>query len=105
MLDPSTIKALSQLHYDREMEAEADAGAVSMLNQVRIDPIGLHQFLSTMDHSQDHGWGDWLEFLSTHPDTKKRIQAIEKLRLPSVEWNHSLLTQAEWSSLQTACGS
>ena len=76
-----TINDLASLvvlfKYSREFEEDADANAVKLARAAGYDPRGLATFLEKMDKMS--GAVVPPEYLSTHPDTKKRIHRIEML--------------------------
>lgn len=77
--DPSTITALlllevGNLSFNRELEAEADAGGLETLRKAGIAPEGMAAFFRKLAADGDEGAPDWL---STHPSTQDRIAAIE----------------------------
>jgi Zn-dependent protease with chaperone function len=78
---------LMQTRYSRELEAEADAYAATLLRANRLRPERLAEMLEKLQaaHSaktapraegDEEGEGDWLDYLSTHPATQERIRAL-----------------------------
>lgn len=66
------MQTLTQNHFARDMESEADTTAVRYLIKAGVDPEGLSEF---MDRVDSYGY---MEFLSDHPDSKKRAGLIRK---------------------------
>jgi predicted Zn-dependent protease len=66
---------LGDLSYSRDMELEADNGAIILLEENGVNPEGLSRLMKTL---QDAAGSSNLriEFLSTHPETEKRIENI-----------------------------
>ena len=63
---------LLEFGYAREFESEADAFAVSLLNDAHIDPFNLALILQKLEDSRPTSGPDF-SYLSTHPATEKRV--------------------------------
>ena len=71
---------LVQSKFSREFEQEADAHAVAMLRSAGIDPTHLADMLEKLA-AQKHGPNNRVfDYLSSHPPTAERIQAIKAAR-------------------------
>ena len=71
---------LMEAHYSREFEFEADAFAVQRLVQMGKDPAALSRILQRLSDEHDSGDANPLwQYLSTHPDTDERVEAIRAL--------------------------
>lgn len=83
--------------YSREVEAEADRGAVELLNRAGLDGSGLAAFFRRIarDGAALPAW------LGTHPDPLARAQAVEQAARPAV---NPPLTAAQWAALKDVCG-
>jgi predicted Zn-dependent protease len=71
---------LGNLSYSRNMELDADNGAIILLERNNVNPRGMAKLMTIL---QDDGisFDARFEFLSTHPDMEKRIKNINsKLR-------------------------
>jgi Zn-dependent protease with chaperone function len=70
--------ALLQARYSRGFESEADAYAVSLLKANGIAPARLAEALEKLAaaHGQASGEGQWLDYLSSHPAPRERIDAL-----------------------------
>jgi len=68
---------VSAQYFSRQAESDADIKGLALLNKNKIDPQGMVIFFKKMQEAyKDKAAGpDWL---SSHPDTANRIQAIEK---------------------------
>jgi predicted Zn-dependent protease len=62
--------------YSRELEQEADRGAVTIMRRIGYDPGALIVMLTEMKKQLKPGG---LDFAKTHPDPKDRIQDIKPL--------------------------
>ncbi|MGL4368659.1 MAG: M48 family metallopeptidase, partial [Spirochaetota bacterium] len=63
--------------YSRAFENDADANAVVLTEKAGYDPKGMASFLRRMGDAESGPRPP--EYLSTHPATKERIAAIEKM--------------------------
>jgi len=64
---------LTDSGYSRELESQADAGAVELLRRVGYDPNGLVEALLAMEENFKPGAKD---FGRTHPSPAERYQAL-----------------------------
>lgn len=67
--------------YSRELEQQADAYAVSLLQERNVSPLKLAEMLRKLEaaHRDDQASApSWLRYLSSHPDTETRVTEIEK---------------------------
>lgn len=70
--------ALLQARYSRGFEAEADAYAVALLRANGITPARLAEALEKLHaaHGQHAGDEQWVDYLSSHPAPRARIEAL-----------------------------
>lgn len=100
MFGGSDLGTLGQLAallaYSRDMEAEADARAVALLQGAGFNASGLASFLAGMAKSDPSDLPEWL---STHPEPASRAAAlaIEATGAPAFD-------AEEWQSLRAICG-
>ncbi len=66
---------LLQFGYAREFEREADAFAAQLLAKAGIDPVHLARILERLDESRPSDGADF-SYLSTHPPTAERLDAL-----------------------------
>jgi predicted Zn-dependent protease len=66
------------LRYSRDNEFEADSCAVEYLAKTGYNPSGMKTFLEYL-HSTGGSSPKLFQFLSTHPDTRDRISAVERI--------------------------
>lgn len=77
--------SLAELGFSRDMEEDADAHGVQLLAEARIDPSGLRDFFAFLEAEEaragdaESGAGALTRFLSTHPVTRERREAVEAL--------------------------
>ncbi|SMH40399.1 M48 family metallopeptidase [Mesorhizobium australicum] len=67
--------ALAGLSYSRGQEAEADRSSVELMLRAGKDPAAIVGFLEIMRDKLEKGSGT--DFLSTHPATQQRIEAVK----------------------------
>lgn len=77
--DMSTLTAVlllqaGNLKFSRDLEAQADAGALESLRKAGVSPAGMAEFFRKIAADGGHGAPAWM---STHPSTDDRIAAIE----------------------------
>jgi predicted Zn-dependent protease len=85
--------------YSRDLEAEADEGALAMLAASGIGSAGLASFFRSMEKEEKSGLA-LPEYLSTHPETGKRVEVAEKAAIPT---RRPALTRKEWQALKAIC--
>lgn len=75
--------ALLFLQYSRDDEYQADGLGVSYARQARYNPGAMIDFFSSLEElSALSGGGGLPNFLSTHPLTPRRVEAVKKILLP-----------------------
>jgi predicted Zn-dependent protease len=63
--------------YSREQETQADLEGLRMLREAGINPLALAEFFDMMQAAGDGKIPEGMVWLSTHPDHRARIQAIQ----------------------------
>ncbi len=94
----NVAQTLVRNYYMRGKEREADSVAVRYMLKAGIDPAGLSDFLDRMDSL------GMLEFLSDHPDSKKRAEFINKFigeNANGVRY-HDILSPNTWEQMQNS---
>ena len=81
--------------YSREAEFAADAEGARMLAAAGIDPAGMAEFFASMESSGIPAW------MSTHPDAKDRIAALNRLIPDLTGPSHQPLASV-WAQVQLA---
>jgi predicted Zn-dependent protease len=91
------------LRYTRSAEVKADSYALDLLNQARIDPLGLKRFfqsIKVLEEAHKLPIGPLGNILATHPATEERIARIKPLQngppLP-------VMTESQWQALKQIC--
>lgn len=111
---------LSQMSYSRNDEAEADMHGREIMINAKIDPKGIRKFFETMQTwkgefysalTEEEGHekdtldnilnAPFWEYLSTHPNTAKRIKNLENLE-DNTNFN-SVITNKKWNDLKNIC--
>ena len=81
--------------YSREAEFAADAEGARMLVAAGIDPAGMGEFFAGMESAGIPAW------LSTHPDAKDRISALNQL-IPTLSGPSHQPLATDWTAVQQA---
>ncbi len=115
---------LSQMTYSREDETEADMHGRQIMIKAGIDPKGMRTFFEGLHKYENKLFEEiaeefedteikeenWIEkilslpfweYLSTHPDTEKRIKQLQKLEDKTTF--KPALTNQEWHALKNIC--
>ena len=90
---------LTTLSYSRAMEAEADDGAVHLLQHAGIGTAGFAAFFERMEK---RSIGPKLPYLSTHPPDAERLAAV---RATATHGGTPALSAADWQALRHICRS
>ena len=94
-------RALGELSYSRNAEAEADRVGLERMIAARIDPSGMPELLSRL--GERAGGAPWAAFLSSHPAPQSRARALRDLLAGRRSAPAELvLTPSEWSALRAA---
>lgn len=67
---------LMQNKFSKEFESEADAHAVQKMKTAKLDPVHLATMLNRLSEKAHESKSKALSYLSTHPPTAERIEAI-----------------------------
>ncbi len=94
LLDNS--RALLNLAYDRSEETAADTFAFNALARAGVSTIGIVSLFEKLDRA--HSGAKLPAFLSTHPETKERIQELKK-KSPK-QSSKEFLSEEEWRILK-----
>ena len=91
----SIATEIARNYFIRENETEADEHAVDYLVNSNMDPSALGDFLERMENFQ------YIEFISTHPDSRKRAEYIKKLALHYKQGQQlDILSVESWFNLK-----
>ncbi|MCX6361626.1 MAG: M48 family metallopeptidase [Armatimonadetes bacterium] len=74
----SLAAGMLHLNYSRDDEFESDARGVSYAAKAGFDPSGMVRFFKKLEASSKEKGGP-PEFMRTHPDTKRRIDRVERM--------------------------
>ena len=90
----------SQLSYDRAAEREADARGQSLLHAEGLSSGGMATFFERLGEIDGSGGTpEAAEFLSTHPDSRRRARAARATEKPGLP----ALTASEWRLVKETC--
>ena len=99
-----TAKNLTSSAYDRSLETEADLTSVGYLQEAQLDPRPFADFLKRMAKAEN-GMPDQMFWLSTHPDSEKRANAIlEEISSGKTE-SIKVMPDSVWAGLKEKCQS
>jgi beta-barrel assembly-enhancing protease len=97
-----TAQTLGSLHFARGQEEEADREGMRLLQAARIDPSAMvTMFEKLAEQSGDAP--EFFRYLSTHPDTRRRIRVMEEMAREPAPPPRPLLLGVNWTTLRTAC--
>jgi len=91
-------KMLSSTAYDRELESEADLTGADYMMEAGLDPAELADFLYKM--STEDAMPEQIYWVSTHPESKARAEAIVNYIKGEKFEKKPILTKAEWQYLK-----
>lgn len=94
------LKTLTSSSFDRAQEREADRIAVEFMVNANLDPEHLANFLFRLSQ-EDNALPEFVEWVSTHPDSKDRSADILKLRNEEEIEVDTIATEEEWIELKT----
>lgn len=95
------IHTLSSSAFERKQESEADAVGVQYLQNAHINPGGFVSFMLKIAVRQS-GTPAELEWISSHPDSKKRAAVIQGLIDTTRQDYVPVLTAVDWDRLKSA---
>jgi len=90
---------LSGNAYSRKYEREADATAVDFLINAEIDPEHFANILNQIASDDSGLWAE-TEWISTHPETKKRCQKIMHLKKQNFSTSSQIISAEKWALIQ-----
>ncbi len=93
------IKVLTSSAYDRKLELEADLTGAEYLINSGIDPEAFAAFMFRMS-AQEKGLPDQLFWVSSHPGSEERTQAILDYSKDREVKKEMILDSLQWVSLQ-----
>ncbi len=96
-VDPHTLYQIVALRFDRQTEADADRGAMGMLDAAHISRQGFVEFFTRMEKKGPNVPA----IISTHPGNDDRIAMLK--RNPGPKNTKPALSDDEWNTLHTAC--
>lgn len=86
--------------YNREMEAEADALAVALLNRAGYNADGLASLFELLDEQEEGTMPDLLTWFSSHPVHEERVAAVRA----ADNGGRPALTGSAWQAVLEVCG-
>ena len=99
LIDPSTAAQIIGMRLSREMEQEADDGALERMKTTGISPIGAAEFFIRLSKSELTPKA--LGFLSTHPGSAARAKRFWDADTGKTD--PPILSDDEWRDLKSSC--
>jgi predicted Zn-dependent protease len=96
------VGKLSSTAFERQMERDADDSAIVYLKRAGISQAGLPDFLDRLDKNVSNT-SSTPEWISTHPDTDKRVKDLRQQISANPATGKQPLTNAEWDFLKDNC--
>lgn len=94
----SIFKSLSSTAYDRTLEKEADIASINYLIKAGINPQPMADFMYNL--AQNGTTPNYLEWLSTHPESEDRAKYIIEYSKNKKHQNKQTLTQKQWEKFK-----
>ena len=95
-------ETLGELRFRRRDEEAADREGMKAVQVARIDPMGMIRFLNKLyDDSGDMPGA--MQYLSTHPQTRDRIEQLSRLAAQAAYSPVPLLPGYEWAEMGKLC--
>lgn len=102
--NPGELAAvLRSLNYNREQELEADMFSVRKMKAANYNPYALNDFFEKLLVDEPEDMPDFFKYISTHPETQKRIATIQELKDQDNTKYKPALSSSEWKALQNIC--
>ena len=92
-------KTLSSSAFDRGLEKDADIKAVDYLVKAKINPEPFADFLYKLS-SKENEATKYLNWISTHPDSKERAEYIIEYSKNKSTTYESVLSTTTWDKLK-----
>jgi len=100
--DPTLIIEILEMTlsntFSRSQEDKADDFSLELLEKSGIPPSSLATFFRKMKKNNDFGYEKQLEFISTHPDTDKRIRKSLRYKTKENFTHHPF--EIDWSEIK-----
>lgn len=93
---------LANLKYQRSDESDADLAGVALLQRAQISPDGLLTFLRRMQTLSPPAGSMW-NYLSTHPSTDERIDALAEETQKTKRAATPLMSADDWLIARDVC--
>lgn len=97
------VSTMSYLSYSRGREAEADSLGMELLLEARIEPSGMVTFFEKLEN-MEADMPEFARYLSTHPLSKDRTEALSRLGPESALDVVPLVPRLDWQEVKTSCG-
>jgi len=92
------VRALSSSAYDRKLESEADYTSIDYMIKADVNPAPFADLMYKM--AKDENMPDAVYWISTHPESEARAEAIVDYIKNKKFAKKPILTDAEWQTLK-----
>lgn len=93
-----TAVNIGMMHYDRAAETEADRAGMDLMQRAELDSQGMVAMMRMLQ-TESEQVPEVLQYLSDHPDTGERMQALEDLSRTATYRPRPLLPDVSWASV------
>jgi predicted Zn-dependent protease len=93
---------LAQMRFGRQHESEADEAGLKMLLAAQVDPAGMIAFFEAVKKAEGK-LPAVAAYVSTHPQTEKRIARLKTLSAGVGEKSKKLLADYPWDDIKKLC--
>jgi beta-barrel assembly-enhancing protease len=91
---------LADTRHSRDVEARADARGMELLHAAQFDSRGMATFFERLSKLEPDGaLGDWMEIVSSHPNSAGRKERARAAARPG----NPTMTPQDWTALRAAC--
>ena len=73
------VHQMGNMYFSRDIEAQADEKGFQALVAAGISPVGMVSFLKKLQNESGEAGTGAMAWISTHPETQKRIESIQDL--------------------------
>jgi len=94
---------LGGLSYQRRDELSADSHGMALLHAARVSPSGMINFFKKLSAENSGTAPQFLNYLSTHPNSEARMEALAAQSAAVNYQPVQLLTPEQWKSVTASC--
>lgn len=95
-------RTMGMMRYSRNHEQEADREGLRLMMQAGMDPQGMVEFFSLLK-KKNPDLPNMLKYVSSHPNTQSRIDALQQMIQPMSPPPSPLLPNVDWKEVRKIC--